>query len=115
MVKGVHVIEAFLQQRVGWKTFRVVEGSGLSRANRVTPREMTTLIRAFKPYHDLLPAEEVTKALVKTGTLNGVNTIVGVLKTRKYGEVYFSFLVNSEVPFTHKFQLTKELASRLSQ
>jgi D-alanyl-D-alanine carboxypeptidase/D-alanyl-D-alanine-endopeptidase (penicillin-binding protein 4) len=53
----------------------VVEGSGLSRQNRVTPKAMLTILEAFKPYAHLLPVDKGRR--LKSGTLTGVYAYAG--------------------------------------
>jgi len=54
---------------------RIIEGSGLSGQNRVSPHAMIQLLDAFKPYADLLPQED--GKFLKSGTLNGVYSYAG--------------------------------------
>lgn len=53
----------------------VVEGSGLSRQNRVTPKAMLTILEAFKPYAHLLALDKGRR--LKSGTLTGVYAYAG--------------------------------------
>ena len=53
----------------------MVEGSGLSRQNRVSPRTMIRLLDSFKRYYRFLPQEE--GRYVKSGTLQGVYSYAG--------------------------------------
>jgi len=54
-----------------------VEGSGLSRQNRVTVRAMLQVLDRFRPRIDLLKQEHGVS--VKTGTLTGVYNLAGYL------------------------------------
>lgn len=106
--KGRKVLRDFLSEKVGWKDFEVMEGSGLSRSNSVTPKDMVALLNVFSPHLDLLPREiDVLRA--KTGTLTGVNSLAGFLPTKNGGVARFAILVNSPVPFDYKFKLGKML------
>lgn len=53
----------------------MVEGSGLSRRNLLTPAAMLKILRAFEPYSRLLPDKE--GILLKSGTLTGVYCYAG--------------------------------------
>ena len=54
---------------------KIIEGSGLSRKNRVTPHAMIQLLDSFKPYGTLLPQDG--GRFVKSGTLKGVYSYGG--------------------------------------
>jgi D-alanyl-D-alanine carboxypeptidase/D-alanyl-D-alanine-endopeptidase (penicillin-binding protein 4) len=111
--KGQRVLQSFLSKEVGWKRAEVKEGSGLSRSTMVTPREMISLLRWFVSYRNLLPVEEQSR--VKTGTLNGVNTLVGYSTLGNGKVIRFAILVNSQVPFDYKFRVLKVMKEELSR
>ena len=54
-----------------------VEGSGISRHNRLSVRDMVTVLHHFRPYAHLMPHEGSES--YKTGTLKGVRTRVGYI------------------------------------
>jgi D-alanyl-D-alanine carboxypeptidase/D-alanyl-D-alanine-endopeptidase (penicillin-binding protein 4) len=105
--KGQKVVNNFLTKEIGWRVGKVVEGSGLSRETRVTPYEMVRLLRWFEVYESLLPEE--SNSQVKTGTLNGVNALVGFTTVHKSEKIRFALLVNSQVPFNYKFKVLELL------
>ncbi|MBM89052.1 MAG: hypothetical protein CMQ41_11815 [Gammaproteobacteria bacterium] len=55
----------------------MLEGSGLSRTQRVTAEGMMHILEAFKPYADLLP--EVNGFLYKSGTMTGIYNFAGYI------------------------------------
>lgn len=55
----------------------MVEGSGLSRRDRMTARSMIRVLQAFAPYRGLLPVEKGVR--LKSGTLTGVYNYAGYL------------------------------------
>lgn len=57
------------------ESFSVMEGSGLSRKNKITPRAMIQVLDYFQPNAPLLPDEKGHK--VKSGTLKGVYSYAG--------------------------------------
>ena len=59
----------------------MVEGSGISRDNRVTGRVMLSIMEKFKPNASLLTPKNGHP--LKSGTLNGVNNYAGYIKTEK--------------------------------
>ncbi|MBW2467194.1 MAG: D-alanyl-D-alanine carboxypeptidase [Deltaproteobacteria bacterium] len=75
--KSRQAMETFLLKKFNLTSaeIRVVEGSGLSRKNRVTPNAMIRLLDAFKPYGRYLPEED--GRFVKSGTLKGVYAYAG--------------------------------------
>jgi D-alanyl-D-alanine carboxypeptidase/D-alanyl-D-alanine-endopeptidase (penicillin-binding protein 4) len=60
---------------------RIIEGSGLSRKNRVSPHAMMQLLDSFKPYAKLLPQEE--GKYLKSGTMKDVYTYAGYFLKNK--------------------------------
>ena len=80
--KGLTIFRDFLFHKLGisGSDFLLVEGSGISRQNRITPLALLHVLRAFYPYRHLLTLDENTGALVKTGTLRGVYSMGGYLK-----------------------------------
>ena len=68
----------------------LVEGSGISRKNRLTPGAIWHLLRAFAPYQNLLHGDN--SILFKTGTLSGVYSMAGYLPGRD--PLYFVILLN---------------------
>lgn len=68
----------------------LVEGSGLSRKNRITPMAMIRLLDHFKPYRHLLPLHQQTP--VKTGTLSGVFCLVGYFQQNGHPDPFVIFL-----------------------
>ncbi|MED5412242.1 MAG: D-alanyl-D-alanine carboxypeptidase [Pseudomonadota bacterium] len=72
----------------------MLEGSGLSRQQRITARGMMQIMEAFRPYADLLP--EVNGALRKSGTLTGVYNFSGYIQ-RPEGLYPYVILTNQSV------------------
>jgi len=64
------------------KEIILVEGSGLSRKNRISIRTMIRILHHFKPYHSLLPLHK--NSLVKTGTLANVFCFAGYFTNGKH-------------------------------
>ena len=68
----------------------MIEGSGLSRQNRITPRAMITALQKFAPYKELLPAKNGIP--IKSGTLTGVYCYAGYLPQQQ--DAPFVILLN---------------------
>ena len=73
--------------------FKIIEGSGLSRKNRVSPHAMMQLLDAFKPYGELLPQENGRS--IKSGTLKGVYSYAGYFRENERRDS-FVLLLNQE-------------------
>lgn len=59
--------------------FNIIEGSGLSRKNRVTPAAMVRLLEVFRPHADLLTVKD--DILLKSGTMKGVYGYAGYFRS----------------------------------
>lgn len=74
--------------QLGADDLRVVEASGISRRNRITPAAMLITLRNFQEWAELLPLRHNSR--VKTGTLRGIYTLSGFMNSdREYAFVLF--------------------------
>ncbi|MBW2096961.1 MAG: D-alanyl-D-alanine carboxypeptidase, partial [Deltaproteobacteria bacterium] len=78
--KGIRAVLDYATKNLRLKDVAIVEGSGISRKNRISPQDMLTVLRRFRPYRDLLPREG--PFLYKTGTLKGIRTRAGYIEKR---------------------------------
>jgi D-alanyl-D-alanine carboxypeptidase/D-alanyl-D-alanine-endopeptidase (penicillin-binding protein 4) len=111
VAKGQRALTECLESRIGWREFSIAEGSGLSRKNAVSARQMTQLLRHFMRYRELLDTHDDFQA--KTGSLRGVNSLAGYFSTPGSGRVRFAILINSEVPHPYKFTVAQRLRDSL--
>jgi D-alanyl-D-alanine carboxypeptidase/D-alanyl-D-alanine-endopeptidase (penicillin-binding protein 4) len=91
--KSVSAATRFAKEKLGIEEINLVEGSGLSRANRVSARTLGKVLIAFAPYRHRMRFEK--GIYYKTGTLNGVRTRVGYLETPTGNVFAFVVIVNT--------------------
>ncbi|MCP4757217.1 MAG: tandem-95 repeat protein [Proteobacteria bacterium] len=100
LAEGVSLLNSFLNNQLGIETrdFKMVEGSGLSKKNRIDLLAMLKLVNYFEKYRNLLPPLSASKysdlaksgrrwrILAKSGTLKEVSTLAGFiyLKNNKW-------------------------------
>jgi D-alanyl-D-alanine carboxypeptidase/D-alanyl-D-alanine-endopeptidase (penicillin-binding protein 4) len=109
-----HSVAQMYQQSLttvfGWSDFHIEDGAGLSRKNRLSPRQLIDVLNAFKPWRHLLPEVE-QNVFAKSGTLFGVSTLAGYIHADQ--EWYpFAFMINQKVPYYYRIKLVKELSER---
>ena len=90
--KSMRAMAGFLHKEfnLSAQEIEIIEGSGLSRKNRVSPYAMLQLLESFKPYSYLLPDED--GKFVKSGTLNGVYAYAGYFKANEKLDSFVIFL-----------------------
>ena len=90
--KGTSAYTEYLDKelKIPLDQFLLVEGSGISRKNRLTPDAIWQLLKAFAPHQDLLQGDN--DVLLKTGTLSGVYTMAGYLPGTD--SLFFVILLN---------------------
>ncbi len=91
--KGKKVVTEFLRSQLNLSDFNVEEGSGISRQDKISPKSLVKVLKAFEPYKYLLP-EKMGGILAKTGTLNGVSCLAGYFDSSKYRDIHFAILLN---------------------
>lgn len=99
---------AWVQQRFGWHDFRIEDGAGLSRENRLSAHQLLDAVKAFAAYRDLLP-EHGAQVVAKTGTLTGVSCYAGFVQRHGRWEP-FSLMINQPVPPDFRQRVADALA-----
>ncbi|MGF1642888.1 MAG: D-alanyl-D-alanine carboxypeptidase/D-alanyl-D-alanine-endopeptidase [Thiotrichales bacterium] len=103
--------QRYAQERIraifDWEEFDMVEGSGLSRRNRFTARQLVTLLQYFKPYRDLMPSNQ-RSILAKTGTLTNVSCYAGYVESGK-DWAPFALLINQPVERGLRYRVARYL------
>lgn len=103
--KGVQAARDYARNILQLDDIHISEGSGISRDNRITARDMQKVLDAFAPYHTLMRSEG--RQFYKTGTLSGISTRAGYIE-RPDGSLHrFVVLVNS--PGRSAEQVTRHL------
>ena len=91
--KGIRAATTYAKNNLKIENVTFVEGSGISRRNRISAKSLYKILKVFRPYHSLM--RRVDKAFYKTGTLKGINTRIGYVENAK-GELYcFVVLLNT--------------------
>jgi len=94
LAKGVRVLETFAQKKLGLTDLIIAEGSGISRANKISPDHMLRILMAFMPFHDLLTLKG--NEYYKTGTLSDVRCRAGFILGKDKRLYLFVIMVNGE-------------------
>lgn len=92
LAKGIRATQAYAKKSLGLKHIRIVEGSGLSRKNRLSAYDMLAILEKFKPYKDLLKSQD--HVLYKTGSLRGIRARAGYIESQLQGSCYFAVFFN---------------------
>jgi D-alanyl-D-alanine carboxypeptidase/D-alanyl-D-alanine-endopeptidase (penicillin-binding protein 4) len=109
MAGARRAMTTFARDRFGWSDFTIDDGAGLSRANRLSARQLVDLLDAFAPYRDLMPEQDGTTAVrAKTGTLRGVSTYAGYVR-RDGSWAPFALLINQPVAPDLRLRLASSL------
>jgi D-alanyl-D-alanine carboxypeptidase/D-alanyl-D-alanine-endopeptidase (penicillin-binding protein 4) len=103
-------VEAWAARRFGWRDFRIEDGAGLSRGNRLSGNQLIDVLDAMAPYRRLVAEQDgAPDVRAKTGTLRGVSCYAGWIR-RSGGWTPFSLLINQPVESGLRFQLASALA-----
>lgn len=92
LAKGVKVVSDLAKSQPHMQAIKIVEGSGISRNNRISALDMLTILKAFKPYRHLL--RRTGDVLYKTGTLRDISTRVGYIEGPSKAPHYFVIFLN---------------------
>jgi D-alanyl-D-alanine carboxypeptidase/D-alanyl-D-alanine-endopeptidase (penicillin-binding protein 4) len=97
---GIAIIKNFWKQKgIEPSALNIMDGSGLSPANRVTTNALVTVMQYaqqqkwFASFYNALP--EMNGIKMKDGYINGVRSYTGYIKSKTGNEYTFSFIVNN--------------------
>lgn len=97
------------ERRFAWRGFRIVDGAGLSRGNRLSAEQLLDVVKAMAPYRYLLPVQPGNPAVrAKTGTLTGVGTYAGFVR-RETEWAAFAVLANRSMSAESRRRLADDL------
>lgn len=108
MARAQQAARTWVDKEFRWRDYQIEDGAGLSRANRLSARQLLELLKAFAPYRDLLPAQEGV-ARAKTGTLKGVSTYAGFVRRKGRWEP-FALMINQPVAYNLRLEVADTLA-----
>ncbi len=110
LAKGRRAAEAFIHARFRWRDWRVVEGAGLSRRNRLSARQLVEVLQRLRPYAHLLP-QRSPGIRAKTGTLKGVSSYAGYIGEGRQQKI-FALIINQAVPYDLRLRVAEALRDR---
>jgi len=97
---GVNVIKNFWKKNgIEPSALNIIDGSGLSPANRITTKTLVTVMeyarkqKWFPSFYDALPTINGLK--MKSGSIGGVISYTGFIKSKKGDEYTFAFVINN--------------------
>ncbi|MDJ0722677.1 MAG: D-alanyl-D-alanine carboxypeptidase [Desulfobacterales bacterium] len=93
LTKGAQALTSYLTDVLGVGDARIVEGSGISRANRISARSLMIALARFEPHRHLMTEE--AGIFFKTGTLKGIRTRVGYIENDDGRPHRFVLLLNT--------------------
>lgn len=90
--KSGRMVEKFIQKRLQLhdESIHMVDGSGLSRTNKISPSAMLTILNRFKPYAGLL--KKKGEILIKSGTFSGAYCYAGFFQKEQELAPFVLFL-----------------------
>jgi D-alanyl-D-alanine carboxypeptidase/D-alanyl-D-alanine-endopeptidase (penicillin-binding protein 4) len=99
----------FARRKFQWTDFRIEDGAGLSRDNRLSARQLVAVMQSFAPNRDLMPTQEGNPNVrAKTGTLTGVSSYAGYVRRGGAWEP-FALLINQPVDGGLRRRVASEL------
>ena len=97
---GVNIIKDFWSRNgIEKSALNIIDGSGLSPANRVTTNALVTVMQYakkqnwFSSFYNALPEQNGIK--MKSGYIGGVRSYTGYIKSKSGTEYTFSFIINN--------------------
>lgn len=86
-------------------SFNMLEGSGISRQNKITARSQIKILIKFQPFHNLL--RQTRQEYYKTGTLHNISTRAGYFKTNQ--GLLYPYVIMLNTPGNSAAEIAKEI------
>ena len=97
---GINIIKDFWEKRgIERSALKMIDGSGLSPANRVTANALVTVMQYagqqdwYASFMHALPLQNGIK--MKSGSIGGVRSYTGYVKSKTGAEYTFAFIINN--------------------
>jgi len=91
--KGVRVATAYSRDVLRLEKLRMTEGSGISRQNKISAKDLVKVLEGFEPYRYLM--RHKGRTYYKTGTLHGISTRAGYINSTGGGHYRYAVLINT--------------------
>ena len=91
--KGVRAASTLAKNVFKINNFKIVEGSGISRENKISAHNLHIVLEAFAPHYHMMRREG--RVFYKTGTLSNISTRAGYIENSKGGLYRFVVLINT--------------------
>ncbi len=91
--KGVRAALDYAEQVLHIGELSLVEGSGISRNDRVSARQLLAILDVFEPHRFLM--RQQGREYYKTGTLHGISTRAGFITGNKGGRYRYVVMINT--------------------
>jgi D-alanyl-D-alanine carboxypeptidase/D-alanyl-D-alanine-endopeptidase (penicillin-binding protein 4) len=98
--KGVRMATAYARDILRLETLRMTEGSGISRKNKISAKDLDRVLEGFEPYRYLMRHEG--RNYYKTGTLYGISTRAGYIDSADGGHYRYAVLINTRGRSTNR-------------
>jgi D-alanyl-D-alanine carboxypeptidase/D-alanyl-D-alanine-endopeptidase (penicillin-binding protein 4) len=92
--KSVNAMAIYTKDILLLKDLQIVEGSGISRKNKISAQEMNTVLKAFADLKQLMKKKNVVH--YKTGTLEDVSTRAGYINIPLKKQYQYVIILNTK-------------------
>ena len=109
-------VDQILKDKFDWHDTTILEGAGLSRANKLSALQIDQLLVLLQPYKQIF--KEIihlddAKVFAKTGTLNGISNYAGYIDLPEQ-QYRFVFMFNRSTPYGYRDRMLELLVKQLS-